>query len=82
MSIRIINILEEGRYGGPQARTTLICKKMNDDEFAVSVVFPRHESELLYEKLVIAILSRKSFSSSAEYDRRPPEDSHPRGSDN
>lgn len=48
---RIVNILEEGRYGGPQARTTLICEKMNNTEFAVSVVFPRNESELFYKKL-------------------------------
>lgn len=48
---KIANILEEGRYGGPQARTTLICEKMNNTEFAVSVVFPHNESELFHEKL-------------------------------
>lgn len=49
--MRIVNILEEGRYGGPQARTTLICEKMDNTEFAVSVVFPCNDSEFLYEKL-------------------------------
>lgn len=51
MRIKIINILEEGRYGGPQVRTTLICDKMNDKEFSVSVVFPRNDSDLFYKKL-------------------------------
>lgn len=48
---RIANILEEGRYGGPQARTTLICGKMDNTEFTVSVVLPHNESELFHEKL-------------------------------
>ena len=49
--IKIANILEEGRYGGPQARTTLICEKIDKTEFDVSVIFPRNESEVFYKKL-------------------------------
>jgi glycosyltransferase involved in cell wall biosynthesis len=59
MSIRIINILEEGRYGGPQKRTTLICAKMDNIEFEVLVVFPRNESKLFYEKLSIKGIKNK-----------------------
>ncbi len=59
MSIRIINILEEGRYGGPQKRTTLTCAKMDNNEFEVLVVFPRSESDLFYEKLSIKGIKNK-----------------------
>lgn len=59
MHLRIANILEDGRYGGPQARTVLICEKMNNTKFAASVVFPRNESELFHEKLSIKGIKNK-----------------------
>ncbi|OEU66235.1 MAG: hypothetical protein BBJ57_01195 [Desulfobacterales bacterium PC51MH44] len=51
MYIRIANILIEGRYGGPQARTIGVCEKLNDIGFESIVVFPRENADQFYEKL-------------------------------
>lgn len=51
MCIRIANVLIEGRYGGPQARTVAVCAKMSNNGFEVMVVLPRKDSDLFHEKL-------------------------------
>jgi len=62
MHLRIANILEEGRYGGPQARTILICEKMDKTEFDVSVIFPHNDSVVFHEKLSANGIRNKRIS--------------------
>ena len=54
--IKICNIMEEGRFGGPASRITQISKAINDSEEMIEsyVVFPSFSSERFSHELSIA----------------------------
>lgn len=51
MDLKVANITEEGRYGGPQARITNIADKLKEKRIETTVIFPRDKSEVFKEKL-------------------------------
>ncbi len=52
--MRVINILEEGRYGGPQRRITAVAERLRDFGVDTVVVMPKVDSGVFYDNLVKA----------------------------
>lgn len=49
--VKVINIIEEGRYGGPQARIAQVASILKDDGIETIVVFPSRDSETFQGRL-------------------------------
>lgn len=43
--MNVINIIEEGRLGGPQVRIAEVAKKLKSSKFETTVIFPKANSE-------------------------------------
>lgn len=50
--LKVMNIIEEGRYGGPQAVITSVAAKLKKFDVETIVVFPREGSEVFFDKLM------------------------------
>ncbi|MDQ3812969.1 MAG: glycosyltransferase, partial [Armatimonadota bacterium] len=50
-SLKVANIIEEGRYGGPQARITTVAARLKEHGIETIVVFPRENSDVFDQKL-------------------------------
>ncbi len=61
MLIRVLNILEEGRYGGPQKRVLEVGKALVPHDVETIVVLPKTNSEIFVEKLNNARIGYRSF---------------------
>ena len=59
---RIANILEEGRYGGPQRWISSVSGRLEDFGFDQIVIFPDVDSDRFYEKLSLQRISTKRIS--------------------
>ena len=57
--IRILNLTEEGRWGGPQARIALIAGQLKDAGIETLVVAPAGDSEEFHERLHQADIKHK-----------------------
>jgi glycosyltransferase involved in cell wall biosynthesis len=49
--VRVANIIEEGRYGGPQGRILSVAEKLKSKGVETVVILPRAQSELFYQRL-------------------------------
>ena len=49
--IKVANVVEEGRYGGPQARIIAVAKKLKENNIETVVVFPKKDSDIFHKKL-------------------------------
>ena len=49
--LKVANVIEEGRYGGPQARITAVAEKLKENGIETVVVFPKKDSDIFSEKL-------------------------------
>lgn len=49
--LRVANVIEEGRYGGPQSRIAAVAEKLRDRNIETVVILPERDSEVLYKKL-------------------------------
>ena len=49
--MKIANIIEEGRLGGPQIRIAEIAKLLLPKGYETTVIFPRKESQTFYDRL-------------------------------
>lgn len=49
--LKIANIIEEGRYGGPQARIVAVAERLNRRGIETIVIFPSKDSDLFHRKL-------------------------------
>lgn len=49
--IRVCNIIEEGRYGGAQARIVNVAGRLKKKEIYTTVIFPARNSERLHREL-------------------------------
>lgn len=58
--IRVANIIEEGRFGGPQARIVLVAEALKKYGIETHVVYSKYDSDKLSQKL-----SRAGISNSA-----------------
>lgn len=59
---KVANILEEGRFGGPQTRITAVAEKLKYDGIETIVVFPKKDSDLFYNKLLEKNIQTKRLS--------------------
>jgi len=50
--LKVANIIEEGRYGGPQARIITVAEKLKSYGIETFVIFPDKDSDVFYEKLI------------------------------
>lgn len=50
--LRVANIVEEGRYGGPQARIVGVAQKLKRERINTIVVVPKKDSAVFCEKLI------------------------------
>ena len=50
--IKIANIIEEGRYGGPQVRIVSVAEKLKNERIETVVICPEKNSERLYTEAV------------------------------
>lgn len=48
---KVANIIEEGRYGGPQARIVAVAESLNRRGIETIVIFPSNDSDLFHRKL-------------------------------
>lgn len=51
MGLKIANIIEEGRLGGPQIRIAEVAKQLNDINIETTVILPKYQSEAFKQKL-------------------------------
>lgn len=51
MGIKVANIIEEGRYGGPQARIIAIAKRLKDKGIEIVVILPKNNSGIFQKRL-------------------------------
>lgn len=51
---KVANIIEDGRYGGPQARITAVSKSIKQKGFETTVILPNNNSDVFLEKLKYA----------------------------
>ena len=51
MGIKVGNIIEDGRYGGPHARIIEIAKKVKDEGIETTVIFPKDGSGIFQRRL-------------------------------
>jgi len=49
--IKIANIIEEGRLGGPQIRIAEVAKHLKEQGVETTVVYPKYQSDLFKQKL-------------------------------
>ena len=49
--LKVANVIEEGRYAGPQARITTVAEKLKENGIETIVVFPQKDSDVFYKKL-------------------------------
>jgi len=49
--LKVANVIEEGRFGGPQATIIAVAEKLRNDNIDTIVVFPKKNSALFYKKL-------------------------------
>ncbi len=49
--LRVANVVEEGRYGGPQARIAAVAEKLKEKGIETVVVFPEKDTDVFYRKL-------------------------------
>ena len=53
MGLRVANIVEEGRLGGPQIRIAEVAKHLNDVNIETTVILPKYQSEAFKKKLEV-----------------------------
>lgn len=51
-ALRVANIIEEGRYGGPQARILGVAERIKVEGIDTVVICPKQESERFYTEAV------------------------------
>lgn len=51
-AIRVANIIEEGRYGGPQARILAVAERLKPDGIESVIICPANESERFYAEVI------------------------------
>lgn len=51
MGLKIANIIEEGRLGGPQIRIAEVAKHLTDEGIETSVILPNYKNEAFKKKL-------------------------------
>ncbi len=49
--LKVANVIEEGRYAGPQARISSVAEKLKEKGIETVVVFPEKDSGVFYKKL-------------------------------
>lgn len=49
--LKVANVIEEGRYGGPQSRIAAVAEKLKKNGIETVVVFPEKDSDVFYKKL-------------------------------
>jgi glycosyltransferase involved in cell wall biosynthesis len=59
--IRIANIIEEGRLGGPQLRITATAERLRDFNVHTTVIFPEIDSKDFHARLSDANIPNKQF---------------------
>ena len=52
MFLRVANIIEDGRFGGPQRRIITVTEKLKMYGIETIVILPQIDSDIFYEKLV------------------------------
>ena len=52
MGLRVGNIIEDGRYGGPHARILVVAERIKDEGIDTVVICPKQESERFYAEAV------------------------------
>lgn len=55
--IRVANIIEEGRWGGPQHRITSVAKRLKNRGIETLVIMPQRDNSIFAEKLQVAGIS-------------------------
>ncbi len=60
--LRVANVIEEGRYGGPQSRIAAVAEKLKENGIETVVVFPKEDSDIFYKKLTERGIQTKRFS--------------------
>jgi len=61
MGLRVANIIEEGRLGGPQIRIVEVARQLNNMNIETTVILPKYESEKFKQKLNKYNIKTKSF---------------------
>jgi glycosyltransferase involved in cell wall biosynthesis len=51
MGLKVANVIEEGRYGGPQSRIVSVAERLINYDIETTVIFPQEESQVFCEKL-------------------------------
>jgi hypothetical protein len=49
--MKIANIIEEGRLGGPQIRIAEVARRLKEHGVETTVIYPKYQSELFKQKL-------------------------------
>jgi len=49
--LKVANVIEEGRYGGPQSRIAAVAEKLKRNDIETVVAFPKKDSKVFYKKL-------------------------------
>ena len=49
--MRVANIIEEGRLGGPQIRIAEVAKRLKEHGVETTVIYPKYQSDLFKQKL-------------------------------
>jgi len=49
--MKVANIIEEGRLGGPQIRITEVARRLKENGIETTVVYPQYQSDLFKQKL-------------------------------
>lgn len=60
--IRVCNVLEEGRFGGPQRRVLQVAKALNSYNIDTHVVYSKYDSEKLSQELSQAAISNSAIN--------------------
>lgn len=59
--MKVANIIEEGRWGGPQKRITMIAKELKDYDIQTIVLLPSNDSEIFRSALNRASITWKAL---------------------
>ena len=49
--MKVANIIEEGRLGGPQIRITEVARRLKEHGIETTVVYPKYQSDLFKQRL-------------------------------
>lgn len=62
MSIKVANIILDGRFGGPQNRILQVAERLKKYGIETTVIIPKKDSEIFYSKLVEKNIHVKKLS--------------------